>query len=261
MMETSNKGMRGRLRARAASRSAFLTLMGMLLGVTLLAGCAASDAPESEPTPEPAPSQQEAAAPSEQHQLSLVVEGEGEGLPASVGVLVTGKQADGVEVSDRYEAAFGKTYALAYPAGSYTFDFDSTSLEVGDQIFAPGHFTCTFDGSKDQIVRMKLALDVEAMKKVEAEKESAAAAAAEEEAAAQQKADEEAAAAAAAEQEAAAAAAASAGDDRGADTVFITKTGKRYHRDGCSSLSKSKIPSTRSEAEARGLTPCQNCNP
>jgi len=43
--------------------------------------------------------------------------------------------------------------------------------------------------------------------------------------------------------------------------VYITRTGKRYHREGCSSLSKSKIPSTVAEATAKGLTPCQNCNP
>ena len=47
----------------------------------------------------------------------------------------------------------------------------------------------------------------------------------------------------------------------GGDTVYITNTGKKYHRDGCSSLSKSKIPKTRSEAEAMGLEPCKNCRP
>lgn len=43
------------------------------------------------------------------------------------------------------------------------------------------------------------------------------------------------------------------------EVVYITKSGKRYHKDGCSGLSKSKIPSTVSEAEAKGLTPCGNC--
>ena len=66
------------------------------------------------------------------------------------------------------------------------------------------------------------------------------------------------------EQEAVAAAAAAApsgAGDSGGDTVYITNTGKKYHRDGCSSLSKSKIPKTRSEAEAMGLEPCKNCRP
>lgn len=47
----------------------------------------------------------------------------------------------------------------------------------------------------------------------------------------------------------------------GNEVVYITKTGKRYHRSGCSSLSKSKIESTIEQARAKGLTPCQKCNP
>ncbi len=47
----------------------------------------------------------------------------------------------------------------------------------------------------------------------------------------------------------------------GGDTVYITRTGKKYHRGGCSSLSRSKIPISRSEAEARGYTPCSRCSP
>jgi competence protein ComEC len=43
--------------------------------------------------------------------------------------------------------------------------------------------------------------------------------------------------------------------------VYITKTGKRYHLAGCSSLSRSKIKTTVREAKAKGLTPCNNCNP
>ena len=42
--------------------------------------------------------------------------------------------------------------------------------------------------------------------------------------------------------------------------VYITKTGSKYHRDGCSYL-KSKIQTTVTEAKAQGLTPCSKCNP
>jgi DNA-entry nuclease len=45
------------------------------------------------------------------------------------------------------------------------------------------------------------------------------------------------------------------------DTVYATRTGKRYHRAACRSLSKSAIPMTRAEAEAKGLTPCKVCKP
>ena len=42
-------------------------------------------------------------------------------------------------------------------------------------------------------------------------------------------------------------------------TVYSTKTGQRYHRDGCSSLRRSRIPMNRTDAIKRGLTPCKRC--
>jgi hypothetical protein len=44
-------------------------------------------------------------------------------------------------------------------------------------------------------------------------------------------------------------------------TVYITKTGEKYHRDGCRYLSRSKIASTLKEALARGLGACSVCKP
>lgn len=44
-------------------------------------------------------------------------------------------------------------------------------------------------------------------------------------------------------------------------TVYITKSGKKYHLDGCKFLAKSKIPISLSEAKAKGYTPCSVCNP
>lgn len=43
--------------------------------------------------------------------------------------------------------------------------------------------------------------------------------------------------------------------------VYITRTGQKYHRDGCRHLSKSKIPIKRSEARKRGYTACSVCIP
>lgn len=42
--------------------------------------------------------------------------------------------------------------------------------------------------------------------------------------------------------------------------VYRTRTGQRYHRDGCLSLSKSKIPISLAEAKQR-YGPCNRCNP
>jgi hypothetical protein len=44
-------------------------------------------------------------------------------------------------------------------------------------------------------------------------------------------------------------------------TVYVTRTGKKYHRAGCSSLSRSSIPMTLKDAKARGYTACKLCRP
>jgi len=44
-------------------------------------------------------------------------------------------------------------------------------------------------------------------------------------------------------------------------TVYITKTGAKYHLYGCKYLKKSCIPVTLSQAKAWGYTPCKVCKP
>jgi endonuclease YncB( thermonuclease family) len=43
-------------------------------------------------------------------------------------------------------------------------------------------------------------------------------------------------------------------------TVYVTKTGEKYHREGCRSLAKSSIPTTLGEAAGK-YAPCSICNP
>lgn len=45
------------------------------------------------------------------------------------------------------------------------------------------------------------------------------------------------------------------------ETVFVTRTGRKYHRDGCRYLSKSRIPIGLADAKADGFTPCSVCVP
>ena len=47
----------------------------------------------------------------------------------------------------------------------------------------------------------------------------------------------------------------------GDTTVYITKSGKKYHADGCQHLNKSKIATTLENAVKKGKTPCKDCNP
>jgi len=44
-------------------------------------------------------------------------------------------------------------------------------------------------------------------------------------------------------------------------TVYITRTGQRYHKDGCRHLARSKIETTLSSAKVQGLTACGTCKP
>ena len=45
------------------------------------------------------------------------------------------------------------------------------------------------------------------------------------------------------------------------ETVYITQTGKKYHRDGCSALRRSKKQIALTEAKQKGYGPCSRCNP
>lgn len=46
-----------------------------------------------------------------------------------------------------------------------------------------------------------------------------------------------------------------------AQTVYITKTGSKYHEQSCSSLRYSSEPINLSDAVNGGYTPCSKCNP
>jgi len=52
-----------------------------------------------------------------------------------------------------------------------------------------------------------------------------------------------------------------AADENEQITVYITKTGSKYHRASCTYLRKSSIPISLKDAVARGYTPCSICNP
>ena len=51
----------------------------------------------------------------------------------------------------------------------------------------------------------------------------------------------------------------SASSDTQSVTVYITRTGEKYHRSGCQYLRQSKIPIELATAKARGYTACSVC--
>jgi hypothetical protein len=44
-------------------------------------------------------------------------------------------------------------------------------------------------------------------------------------------------------------------------TIYITRAGKKYHRDGCRYLAASRIPISLKDAKAKGFTACKVCRP
>jgi len=45
------------------------------------------------------------------------------------------------------------------------------------------------------------------------------------------------------------------------ETVYITRTGKKYHRENCRYLATSRIPMSLKHAQAKGYTACKVCQP
>lgn len=43
--------------------------------------------------------------------------------------------------------------------------------------------------------------------------------------------------------------------------VYVTKTGKKYHKSSCHYLKKSKIKTSKSKAQKQGYTACKVCKP
>jgi hypothetical protein len=49
--------------------------------------------------------------------------------------------------------------------------------------------------------------------------------------------------------------------DTKTETVYVTKTGKRYHRRSCRYLTSSQRSMSLKDAKAAGYTPCKVCRP
>jgi hypothetical protein len=49
--------------------------------------------------------------------------------------------------------------------------------------------------------------------------------------------------------------------DNQTQAVYITRTGKKYHSDGCRYLAASKIAISLKDAKAKGYTACKVCHP
>lgn len=233
--------------------SAIAVALGLIVA---LSGACSAGQPEAETVQDdPAPSEQVQV---EKGVLSLLVTADGwTKADGAVIVLAEGTSDDGTKVSQKLEVRPGSKLAVPFGAGRYAFTVDPASLEKNDVIYRADSPSCSFDGKADRTIAITLSEDEEAMEERRAALEAAEQAKAQEEA--DRKAQEEAEAAAAAE--AAAVAAAESQKSTESRTVYITNTGEKYHRDGCSSLRKSKIAISIEDAVAQGYDPCKNCKP
>lgn len=184
----------------------------------------------------------------------------------AVSVSVNGKSDKGDSVSKTVSVTPGEGYeSNDLTAGSYTFTVIDSSLRSGETVYAVSSIDDMRDDSRNQHVAISLSIDQEATEQLAAEKQRLADEQKAEEEAEAKKAAEAAAAQKAVQEKAAttsssASSASKASSTTNPQTVYVTKTGKKYHNDGCSSLKKSKIAMSLSEAEAEGYTPCKNCH-
>ena len=266
--------------AQKARRQAILALaMALTLCAGVVgAGCQSSDAAgdggkqlaQTGASPDRAA---EEAAPDTRLTFTVELEGS-EFQDAPLVVQVEGEGADGKDFARQYRAIPGHVYDLNVEAGTYRFALAADAPYDDAYLCVPATASCAYDGQKGQEVKLRTSVDREAMEAAVQAKAAEEARLAEEARAAEEarlaekaRAAEEARAA-----EAAAAAAAEAEAQRKAQeeavaaqkntrTVYITRTGKKYHSGGCQHLSKSKIPIDYDDARAQGYGPCGTCKP
>ena len=177
----------------------------------------------------------------------------------SIPVVISGTTEDGEQINETIPATPETRYTLdEYEAGSYQFTVDQSVLKQGETVFSATSSNEEFTRREDVNVTLNIAIDEEATRALAEEK-----ARQEAEEAARKQAEAEAAAKAEAEAEARAQAQAEEERQRqqevNSQTVYITRTGEKYHRSGCQYLRKSCIPISLSEAQSRGYEPCSRC--
>lgn len=185
--------------------------------------------------------------------LSLEIIGAEPTKVKSVQVVITGTTDTGIPVNDTRTIEVGHKNTLGYPSGDYQFAYAAFTAPDGKTLYKEGSASCSYDEGVAKSIPLRLVENTEEMQRIAAEQEAARRAAEE---------------AARAEAEAAAAAEAAAREAEQAQssisnehTVYITKSGEKYHASGCQYLKKSKIPISEGDAIAQGYTPCSKCNP
>ena len=243
-------------------RRTLAVLLALTCVLTLpLGACGPNDADQAVGSPETSATTPD---PVEEGKLSLIVKAEDwDESSGSITVNVTGKPEDGDSLTAVITATPDKPLELTYGPGFYTFATDS--ITKGETVYGAAETSASFTGTDDQTVTLSISKDTAATEALAQQKAAEEQAREEAEAQAQAEAEARAQAEAQAQAEAEAEAERQKAQETttpqvNEQTVYITRTGEKYHESWCSSLRKSKIPISLSEAEALGYEPCKNCH-
>lgn len=199
---------------------------------------------------------------------------EGKSTGTWVSLKITGKTKAGKKINQTKDVKVGKKTNLKLGPGSYVIHFAKDCAASDTDIYAAGKVTLKYKIASKKNYTFKIAIDQEATKQKADEKAAAEQKAAEEKAAAEKAAAEEVQRQAEEQerqrQEAEAQAQAQAEAERQAQiqqqqaqqneqTVYVTRTGDKYHKAGCHHLRQSQIAMSLSQAQASGYTPCSIC--
>lgn len=252
--------------AKRFNLSALLVIACMALSLGVGPGCSGN---ASQETPSETQSEQQAQETAEgTATIKLAIEG-WESTNRGVSVVVEGTAADGQSIRSYETVLPRQDKELSLEEGSYAFSVDGSKISDDTIIYSSASVKADVKAGQNAVVTINVAKDAEATQelarkaeeeaaaKAQAEAEEAARAQAEAEATAQAQAEAEAAAQAEVQRKAEAEAAAAAQAQE--QTVYITNSGSKYHRDGCRYLKKSKIPISLSDAQAQGYTACSVC--
>lgn len=245
--------------------SLFRAAILIAISALLLAGCG-SVAPGNSGETSAANEAAETVDTASERDVELALQVEGLDTSAEttpILVRLSGEDSLGNSVSKSVSVAPDAPSAVRLATGSYSVSGDASGLASGDTVYQTiAAELVVEEGSGTQQVSLPVSIDDEATSVRAAERRAAeeAQAKAEEEAQAAQEAERQAAAEKAAAEKAAAEQAA-AQAQQNERTVYITDTGKKYHRDGCQYLRQSQHAFSLDNAIAQGYEPCKKCKP
>lgn len=194
--------------------------------------------------------------------LLLNVQGKEKGADA-VAVSISGKTKKDKDIDKQQNVVIGSETKLKVGPGTYKVSIASDDVHDDENAYQSNEVEFKYDGKRETLIVVQISIDTSATEQKKAEKaaaeEAARQAEAQRQAEEQARQQQEAEAAAAAQAQAQQQAQAQAQTQQNSQTVYITRTGNKYHKSGCRYLRQSSIAISLSDAQAQGYTACSVC--